>query len=397
MSTSRKSSQEISDMIIAQLEYYFNQTIPLLPKAFNRVIAKTLGMKYVLLYDYCGFIALQAFIKTAVNKKCKFGSRELNPLEEWGRLVDVYQDLGIRSELEIDITVLSQTGSLISGTKFVNTSTGMRYTLVGDVALNAATVTGTIRAIEVGEVGNIDVGGVVSFVNPPSTVVKDAVVSDLTTEGADMEPTEDFRYRIMVRWASRPQGGAYADYWDWAMAVSGVKNAYPYCGWLHPAIPNSRSGCVFVFVEGYGTDGIPSAALLEDVYDAIENNEAGLANRRPINAYTALGFVLPITRTSIDVSIGGLVGEDLDTLKTNIETGLTDFFLDRDPWITGLSIPPRKDIITLADVMGVVGKIASASSGYAINYSMSVDSTPITDYYALQEGEKAKLGTLTWI
>jgi hypothetical protein len=373
-------------------------TIPLLPKSFIRILAKVLGGIFVLIYSYCGFIMLQMFIRTAVNEKIKIGSREINPLQEWGNLVGIYQDLGQRAELIITIHVLTQTGSLTSGTRFANTATGMIYTLVGDVELNAAHVSGTVRAVDVGDIGNMDPASIVSFVNPPVTCEKDCTVASITTDGVDEEDTEIFRNNIMVRWASRPQGGAYADYWDWATAVQGVKNAYPYSGWDIPGLPNSGSGTVVVFIEASsGTDGIPSAALLEDVYDYINANESGLANRRPINAYTDLSLVLPITRITFDIIINELTGDDVDALKIDIADGLTDYFLDREPFVTGLSISPRKDVISLMEVMGVIGTIASAGNGIALNVSISIDGTPLEDdYYQLQEGEKAKLGTLTW-
>ena len=41
---------EISANIISQIEASINQTIPLLPKAFTRVLAKVLGAVFIILY-----------------------------------------------------------------------------------------------------------------------------------------------------------------------------------------------------------------------------------------------------------------------------------------------------------------------------------------------------------
>ena len=54
MSLVTPSTQEISDDIIAGLEGALAQSIPLLPKAFSRVLAKVLAAVFVLLYKYAG-------------------------------------------------------------------------------------------------------------------------------------------------------------------------------------------------------------------------------------------------------------------------------------------------------------------------------------------------------
>jgi len=61
MSLVTPTTKELSDNIIAQLEATLNQTIPLLPRAFNRVLAKALAAVFILLYKYGGFIFLQIF------------------------------------------------------------------------------------------------------------------------------------------------------------------------------------------------------------------------------------------------------------------------------------------------------------------------------------------------
>ena len=308
--------------------------------------------------------------------------------------------------MNVEITVITQGGSLTSGTRFVNPATEMIYTLVGDVDLDAPTVTGTIRATEIGDLGNVDVGTELNFVSPPSSVEKVVTVDSVGQSGVDEETTDDFRERVIERYAARPQGGAYADYRDWAEEVTGVKNAYPYSGWLDPEYPGSRAGEVLVYIESASDpDGIPDEIgpggrpddppndnLLQDVWDHIEADDSGLANRRNINAYVR---VHPISRVTVDVAVSGLMAEDEDEVKTAIEDGLTDFFLDREPYITGLSIPPRKDIISESIIGGVVAQIAAAYGGYIGGVTVEVDSVQ-KETYILQEGEKAKIGTVTW-
>lgn len=400
--TPRKTSAEISALVISQLETSLSTTIPLLPKAFLRVLAKVIGGIFVLLYEYIGFVLLQLFVKTATDDEISIGNRKIKPLSAWGDLVGIYRDPGQASDLEITIHVLTQGGTLVSGTTFINTSTQKTYQLLGDVSLNATTKTATVRCTEYGEIGNVDDNSVLSFVSPPASVEKIVIVTDTITEGVDEELVEDFRDRIIARWAARPQGGAYADYFDWAMAVSGVKNAYPYSGWDHPDIPDSRSGCVFVFIESdTDTDGIPpvGGALLQAVYTAINQSEDGLANRRPINSYSDLTFIRPISRQSFDITITGLVDINADqeaATMAAIEEGLTQYLLNREPYITGLNVMPRKDVISLPALGGIAMDIAGSNGGYFADMTVEIDGVAMTEPYTLVEGEKAKLGTLTW-
>lgn len=429
MTTPRKTAQEISDAIIAQLESSLSTTIPLLPKAFCRVLAKVLGGVFVLLYQFAGFILLQVFVKTASNEPISVGGITITPLALWGSLVGVFQKLGQRAEYTVEITVLVTGGTLPSGTRIVNPATEMVYLTIGDVSLSSSTVTADIRATEVGILGNVDVGTILNFVSPPSAVEKDVEVTVELVVGTDKETTEDYRERVLERYAARPQGGAYADYRDWAEEVEGVKNAYPYSGWYDasastdpwpPGSPMLAAGQVFIFIESSShADGVPpplgpggrpptpeTGGLLQDVFDHIEADETGLASRRNINAYIR---VYPIHaepwtwttggRTLFDVEIEGLASvEDEAAVQTAIEDGLTDYFLDKEPYITGLSILPRRDIISNMTAGAVVGQIAASYGGTVISVSLSVSAVPIPDgIYYLQEGEKAKIGTVTWI
>jgi len=415
--TPRKTATEISDLIIAQLQTTLSTTFPLLPKSFIRVLTKVLGGVFVLLYNYIGWLILQMFVKTASNDEANIGGVTVTPLKMWGSLVGILQNEGQRAEHTVTVTVNEQTGDIISGTRMFNPSTEMVYVTVGDVPIDAATITLTIRATEEGELGSMDAGAPIFFISTPSTVEKGAVIASRTLDGVDEEETEAFRRRILDRFAAKPQGGAYADYRDWAQAVTGVKRAYPYSGgaleystgavfWNSTGSHFTDGGTVYpsgpgqvdCFIEAStGTDGIPSVGLLEDVWDHIEANEAGLANRRNINAYVN---VAAITRSSFDVevtglSVEGLDAEGIDEKKAAIYSGVNDYFNEREPYIEGLDIPPIKNMVSDMDVGGTVGRLALANGLYVTAVSVLESSSPLPGGYRLLfEGEKAKLGTL---
>lgn len=394
--TPRKSAKEISDQIISQLEASLNTTIPLLPRSFSRTLAKSLGGIFVTLYQYSGWILLQRFVKTASDKSVEVNGITINPLQTHGEQVDILKKTGQRAELTVEITVLTQGGTITSGERIANSSTQMVYVVVGDVALDEASVIATIRATKPGVLGNVDIDTeTLSFVSPPDAVEKNVLVTGVNKLGVDPEETEAYRERILERWMARPQGGSYADYKNWAEEVIGVRNAYPYSGWANPDIPGSRAGQVFVYIESDTTpDGEPDQSLLNNVDLYLEGDGIGLANRRNINAQI---LVMGISRKIFDVEISGLHTDNNNDAMAAIEEGLTEFCYDREPGgqVGYTVLPPRKDIVTKTNVGGVVARIAAGYSGYVGGVTVKSNGSEI-ESYGLQEGEKAKLGTITW-
>lgn len=397
MSLTTPTTDAISANIIAQLEAALNQTIPLLPKSFNRVLSKALAGIFIILYKYGGFTFLQMFVRTASAKETVVNGVALVPLTEWGRQVGVGDPVpATHAELLVEITVENQTGSLPSGTQFLNTTNGVTYLLIGIVVLDAPTKQATIRAASdqtggggAGAIGNLEPADIVSFVNPLPNVARDAVVISQVTTGANAEGTEIYRQRVLDRWQKRLQGGAYADYEAWGEEEAGIVNVYPYTS-VHP-------GQVDVYVEATvassgDPDGIPTPAQLQAVYDIIELDSNGLANRRPANA---LHNTFPITRTAFDVAVSGLAVDNPAEVQANITTAIEEYFLSRAPYIIGLTVPPRLDRVTESGVGGVVDDIVTAVGGIFQTVALTQSAFPI-EVYTLGIGEKAKLGVITF-
>lgn len=398
MSLQTPTTKQISDNIIAQLEASLNQTIPLLPKSFLRVLAKALAGVFVLLYKYGGFMFLQIFVRTASASDTTVNGQIVNPLTEWGRLIGVGDPApATNAELLIDIPVENQTGVLPSNTQLVNTTNGVTYITIGAVTLNAPTVQATIRAASdqaggggAGAIGNLDPGAIVSFANPLANVARNAVVVSQTVTGADGESIDAYRERIIDRFQKRPQGGAYADYEQWGEEPSGIINVYPYT--------SDCPGQVDVYVEATpessgDPDGIPTAAQLQEVLDSIELDQDGRATRRPANA---LANTFPITRTGFDIRVTGLQVDNLASVQASITQAIEEYFLEREPFIEGLSILPRRDRITRSAVGGVVDDIVSANGGIFSSVILSQGGVNV-ELYALGIGEKAKAATVTFV
>lgn len=399
----KKTAKEISDEITAALEAEFNQQIPLL-RGFNRKLAKTIGGMYFNFQKLGLSILAQMHPATASLKDIELGLITINPLKLWGELVDIQHKTGQRAQRTVEVSVITIGGTLASGELIVNADTQIVYQVVGDVPLDAPTVQATIKATRVGTIGNVDSGTILYFVNAPDSVEKAVtVIKASSIDGTDPETEAQLRERIRERFLARPQGGAIADYKLWAEEVEGVLNAYPYSGWSGPDVPDGSAGQVFIFVESsVDPNGIPDpipGPLLQAVRDHIEYDETGIANRRNINAVVR---VFPISRTTFDVTINGLstIGmttEDIAAAKSVVESGLADFMLSRDPGGQSgyTTLLPRKDIVSNSEVGGVAGRVVASYGGAITGVSISVEGIDQSVYY-LQEGEKAKLGNVTW-
>lgn len=399
MSLETPTTQEISDNIIAQLEASLNQTIPLLPKSFMRVLSKALAAVFILLYKYGGFIFLQMFVQSASANDTTILGVTVNPLTFWGRLIGVGDPVAAtNAELTIDITVETQTGSLPSGTQLVSALNGVTYLTIGSVLLDAATVSATIRAASdqvggggAGAIGNLDPGATVSFANPLANVARNATVTAQTVTGANAESTDVYRQRVIDRWQKRLQGGAYSDYEAWGEEAAGIINVYPYTG---------DPGEVDVYSEATvassgSSDGIPTAAQLQAVLDLINLDENGLASRRNANAFVNS---LPITRTGFDVAVVGISGvSDLAQVQSDVTDAVTEYFLSVEPFIAGLSVPPRRDQITRTRLSAIVEDIVTAANGTFTSATfIQTGGSGSLSAYVLGEGEKAKASNVVF-
>ena len=398
MSLTTPTTKDIGDNIVAQLEASLNQTIPLLPKSFLRVLAKALAGVFILLYKYAGFMFLQVFVRTASNSQTEINGVITTPLLEWGRLIGVGDPAAAtQAELVIEITVENQTGSLPANTQLIGPDNGVTYITLTAVNLDAATKQVTVRAVAdqaggggAGIIGNLDAGATVSFANPLANVARNAEVISQSVTGADAETTEAYRQRLLDRFQKRPQGGAYSDYELWGEEPAGILNVYPYT--------SDCPGQVDVYIEATvassgDPDGIPTTVQLQEVLDAIELDQAGLASRRPAGA---LVNTFPITRVPFDVQVLNLVVDDLPNVQADITTAIEEYFLSRQPFITGLTVPPRKDRITQAGVAGVVEDIVSAANGI-FSGVLVFQNTVQVNVYTLGIGEKAKSNTVTFV
>lgn len=395
------TTTELTANIIAAIEGAISQTVPLLPRSFIAVLAKALAAVIVILYKRGDFIGLQWFVRTASTKETTFNGKTFTPLIEIGRQIGVSDPTpATQAELLIDITVENQLGQLEAGTQLIGSTNGVTYLMLAAVLLDAPTVQATVRASGdqtggdgSGVLGNLQAGDTsIQFANPLPNVARTVLVDSQIVTGANAEDLDVvYRQRVLDRFQKRPQGGALADYEQWAEEVPGIINAYPYTG---------DAGEVDVFSEATpessgSPDGIPTAAQLAAVLASIELDENGRATRRPANAFVNS---LPITRVKFDVTVEGITGvNDLVQVESDVTSAVETYFLNGEPFINGLTLPPRRDKLTRSGLIGTVEDIVTASNGSFITVTFKEIVGPNLEFFDLGRGEKAAANTVVFI
>ncbi len=392
MSLTTPTIAEINANIISQLEASLGQTIPILPKAFSRVLAKALAAVFVLLYKYAGFMFLQMFVQHASFAETEINGKLVRPLVEWGRLVGLGDpNPATRAEVTSTVVVEEQIGDLPASSLLIRDTTGVIYSVVYAVALDASTVTATLQAVAGGDddlgsgsIGNLEIGDELSFANPLPYVGRVVTVASVITTAADAETETAYRNRVIRRFQRKPQGGAEADYQLWGEEVAGIVAVYPYAGNL----PGEVDLYVEATEESSGSeDGIPTVDQLADVYDSVRYDENGDAKRAPINH--AIN-VLPIVRLEIGASVTGLTVDDESVVEEDINDAIDQYLRNLEPYIVGLSTLPRRDRVLSADVGGIVSDVVRAAGGTFGVVTISLNGDDI-NAYTLDRGEKARL------
>ncbi|GBR00560.1 baseplate J/gp47 family protein [Acetobacter oeni] len=237
-------------------------------------------------------------------------------------------------------------------------------------------------AADTGTDYNLATGTTVSLSSPVSGITSAGTVVSIMTAGTDEETDATYKTRYLARYADTPQGGAAADYVNWAEAVDGVTRA-----WCNPLGFGAGSVVVYVMLDdansaynGFpqGTDG---AATGDDRYTTASGNQLAVADAiYEVQPVTSLVIVcapiaLPIDFTIEDLSpnttvVQGLIQEALaDMLITKgTPLGGTIYPSDWDEAIASVSSidhfyvsGPSAPVTTAVGSLPTVGTIAASS------------------------------------
>lgn len=367
------TTAEIQARIVADIEASIGQTTPLLPKAWNRVIAKAVAGVVILLYNAALWVYAQIFPDKA----------------DYAALILLGKLVGI-SPIPANPAVITAN---VAGTNGVTVTVGTNFkSTTGNVyqVTTGATVAGgaalcTLTSLTGGDAGNIANGEILSILSPFVGLTGTATVVSTTTEGADEESEDHFRIRVSNRYKKRYTGGSPADYEGWGLEA-------PHFIWVSP-VDGNVPGDIWVYGEvDNQTDGIPTSGQLATLLQYLTyDTETGLASRRPIGDNVTC---MPITRKEFDVDIN--IKDSTPAIKAEIETALAEYFGDLAPFAEGLDLD-RNDAVTDTGTNTAVGDIARTGGATILQLILREgDSGQVINNYLLYGGEKAKLGTVTW-
>lgn len=271
------------------------------------------------LYGYLDWIARQATPFTATGEF----------LEAWAALKGVVRKPAAQASGSAAFT--GQAGAVIPAGAVLTRSDGFTFATTADATVGGGgSATCAIRAVKAGAAGNMPAGYPLSLAsNPIPGVLSDGAASTDLTGGAEVETDADLRTRMLKAYAAVPQGGASADYVEWALQVPGVTRAW--------SSPNGMGpGTVVVYVmldaaeaasEGFpqGQDGVAAA---ETRASPGQGDQLAVANAiLPLQPVTALVYVAAPLANPVTLTIS-LPGASA-SLKAAIDGAIAQVLKDR--------------------------------------------------------------------
>lgn len=406
MAYKNKTIDEVYNILYEGLCSKFNQRFKLLPKSFLHVWCKVVAGLFLTGYKTTAWWGLQQYPKTAYFGNVSCLGFTINPLKMLGELYGAgnpYMSTTWKGTIKIPVEV--QGDFLDSGTQLKSAVTGKLYLTTETIPLDDDFVTVGIKCTEGGTAGNLEVGDSVDFVHPLGVVAKSTTVEEVSENGTDEETEESYRNRVQIRFSTKPHGGAYADYREYASEVPGVLQTYIYGDCKEISGSDYTYTGVIIYVAGRKelyTDRIPDEALLRAVGKSCTyDSETGKMRKMlgqvidPSNDETYKN-VRPVFIKGFDVYLTGLQNIDVSDFKDSLKSTLETYFEGREPYIRGLSNEAEVlNKVTYNNILGVVNELAiSVKAEFGKIELKESGKTPAIETYTLKSGELTKLENL---
>jgi uncharacterized phage protein gp47/JayE len=278
-----------------------------------RVIGDIQAALAHMLYGYLDWIALQATPFTATDEF----------LEAWGALKRVLRKGASQSAGAILFT--GSNGVAIPAGTAIKRSDGLPYTVTdaAEVEAGSVTVAATADADPAGLLGangDCAAGTQFTLANAIPGIDSTGTATTAFTGGADIETNDEYRARVLFVYQNPPQGGASADYIEWALSVPGVTRA-----WCVGS--GYGAGTVIVYVmfdaanaqyNGFpqGTNGVASDEPRDTPATGDQLTVANVI--QPLRPVTALVYVVAPIAHAVDMSIRGVSLAQQDAARAAI-------------------------------------------------------------------------------
>lgn len=360
MSVTIPSITTIRDQIISDISARIGAAVPILPKAFIRVLATALAGVLALLYRFGGWVYRQIFAATADDAALA------NIATQYG----IVRTPAVAAKLTATATGTDGT-SIPAGTFW--TVGGLIYTQDTLQVISSGVATIAVTCLTAGAAGNS--AGILSVVSPIAGMTSTATITATTTYGVGAEDLEAYRARAVQRMQNKPQGGAAADYVMWALEVAGIVKAFAF---------RLTAGYVTVYplIATTGASRVPAAPKITEVQNYVAD-----VGRRPLCANVSAAAM---TEKTVDVMITGISPSDATT-KALIVADITAYLYAAYPRQYPDEVAPT-DVLSAAAIWGIVAAQGAIASAVA----MTVSGIGTVTSYTLAVSEIAKIGTVTW-
>jgi len=379
------TTQQIYNNIIADLEAKYSITIPTIGKSFLRAYASVLAGHLKLSYLLIGNVQKNIFVDTA-DPESQGGTLERFGFVKLGR----YPFKATQGIYEIQAT--GEIGAIIpAGTTFKSDDNSLNpgYLFISDssVTLLNTTYGFPVRALTAGLESQLQVGNTLTVTAPLANIDSSFEVNVEVTEPISAEGIEAYRQKAIQAYRLEPQGGAGADYRLWASDAQGVKQSYPYAA-------GGNGNQVVLYVEATTADstdgkGTPSAQILTDVEEAIEDPTVDRPSRKPITdivnyqGITPLDVAITINGSSFTTAQETLIDNSLEITLSKIR-----------PFVSSIDVlSDRNDIFDTNKVISIILESVLGSSFGAID--LVIDGNAVSTF-TFTDGDIPYLNSVTY-
>jgi len=364
------TTEEIYNRIINDIETKLNQTTPLLPKAFNVVLALSVAGAFTILYKIFQWGVKQIFTIT----------QDEDSLSLKGEQYGIAKKTAQAAVLTATFTGVN--GTLIDqGKQFRGNSNGLLYSLdAATQIITGGSITATVNCLTLGDTGNLVNDSIITILEPIADLDNQATISATVTEGEEAETIDAYRPRIQEREQRPPQGGSLSDYILWGNEVEGITRTF---AWGHREILDLTPGYVWVFPlqDDDSVTRIPSQAKLDEVLAYIND-----PSRAPLQVVRI--YVLAMTEVTFNVTVTNLE-PDTTEIRERFAENIATYLLEREPEQFIDTLDP-KNVISRAGVEAIY----IDSGAQSVTLTIDAGAGTIEDY-TLEYNELAKLGTIT--
>lgn len=328
---------------------------PFLRRSMLGVISRVLaGMSYML-HGFLDWVFRQVFVDTC----------EAEQLDRWASIWDILRTPAAFATGNVDIT-FSQVGITLSPGTIFRADDGFEYeTLPGLISVVPGTFPVLVRALIATEDGNLPGATSINLTAPVIGITGTVVASGGLTGGAEEEPDNRLRERLLFRLANPPMGGAAADYVAWASSISEITRV-----WVVPDFPPGIGSLVVVIMADDLANPIPNPAKVLEVQTYVDTV-------RPVTAAVIVAAPVAVP-LDLDITLTPNTAEVQAAVEASIEALLIrDAAPDSSIFVSRIREAISTAVGETNHVLNTVDGLPPADQNYAYN-------------------EIATMGTITW-